>query len=105
MSGSFVTERIPGGAHQIAKQLIALQGEHGELLAIEFDAGLAETVDKSAVIQALLADQCIDPCDPERTEIAFFLLAVAVRVDEAFFERTASLPVQLAAPDEARSQL
>ena len=103
MSGSFVTERIPGGAHQIAKQLIALQGEHGELLAIEFDAGLAETVDKSAVIQALLADQCIDPCDPKRTEIAFFLLAVAVRVSEDFFKCATGLPVQLAATDKAGS--
>jgi hypothetical protein len=53
-SGSLLAERILSGTYQVAKQLIALQGEDRQLLAIQFDTGLAKTVNKSAVAQAML---------------------------------------------------
>lgn len=48
--GSLLPKRIPGGTHQVAKQSIALHGEGRELLAVKFDAGLAETIDEAAVV-------------------------------------------------------
>jgi hypothetical protein len=105
MSGSLLTKRILGGSHQVAKQLIALQSEDRQLLAIEFDAGLVKTVDEAAVAQPMLPDERIDSGDPKSAEIALLLFAVAVRVSKAFFERAASLPIQLAATDKARGQL
>jgi hypothetical protein len=42
-------KRIPGGTHQVAKQSISLHGESSELLAIQFDARLAEAIDEAAV--------------------------------------------------------
>jgi len=53
-SGSLLAERILSGTHQIAKQLIALQGEDRQLFAIQFDTGLVKTVDKTAIAQAVL---------------------------------------------------
>ena len=40
----------------------------GQNLAIDFDPGLAEGVDKSAIGQAVLADGGVDALDPEGAE-------------------------------------
>jgi cysteine synthase A len=49
-------------------------------LAVDFDAGLVQTVDEAAVGQAVLAGGRVDALDPERTEVALLGLAVAVGV-------------------------
>jgi hypothetical protein len=52
----------------------------GKNLAVDFDAGLVQTVDEAAVGQAEFADGSVDALDPEGAEIALVDLAVAVGV-------------------------
>src|SRR3954471_15536778 len=53
-------------------------GEVGQDLAIDFDPGLAEAVDKSTVGEPVLARRGIDALYPERPEVPLVLLAVLV---------------------------
>src|SRR6185437_2448299 len=55
-------------------------GEIGEDLAIDLDAGLAESVDEGAVAHVVDMGRGIDADDPELAELALFVLAIAVGV-------------------------
>ena len=59
-----------------------VDGEVGEDLAVDLDAGLGEAVDQAGVGEAgvVLADGGVDPLDPEGAELALADLAVAGRV-------------------------
>jgi hypothetical protein len=105
ISGSLLAKRILGGTHQVVKQLVTLQSKNRELLAIYFNPSFMKTVDQAAIAQAVLSSLRIDPGYPERAEVTLFLLTVAVRVGETFFQRAARLLIELAATDKAGSQL
>src|SRR5207237_10581768 len=55
-------------------------GEIGENLAVHFDSGLAEPVDKSAVGEAEFTGRGVDALNPQRPEIALLGAAVAVTI-------------------------
>ena len=63
-----------------------MDGEIGENLAVDLDAGLVEAVDETAIGQAVLADGGIDALDPQRTEIALAGLPVARRILHRFLD-------------------
>jgi hypothetical protein len=66
----------------------------GQNLAVDFDAGLVQTVDEAAVGQAGLADGSVDALDPEGAEIA--LLDATVARGELTCERsTAALAARI----------
>src|ERR1044071_8381151 len=54
--------------------------EIGENLSIDFDAGELEPVDECVVVHVVLMRTRIDPHDPQLTEIALLILAIAVGV-------------------------
>ena len=60
-------------------------GEIGHDFTVKFDACEVEAVDKSTVVQAMLAGRGVDARDPQRAEAAFLGPTVAVCVLEAFF--------------------
>src|SRR5215212_3649566 len=64
-----------------------VDGHLGQDLAVDLDPGLAETVDKSRIGQAVLAHRRVEPLDPERAEGALLVLAVAVGVLQALLDR------------------
>ena len=47
---------------------------------VYFDRRLLEAGDKQAIRQAVLARRCVDPDDPQRTELTLALAPVAIRV-------------------------
>ena len=59
-----------------------MHGQVGQHLAVDLDAGQAQPVDEAAVGQRLvMAAHCgINPLDPQRTEVALAVLAVAGRI-------------------------
>ena len=70
--GSLIGQRLETGGVR--------DGEIGQNLAVDVDPGLVETVDKSAVGQAVLAHGGIDALDPEGAEGALLTLAVAILI-------------------------
>src|SRR5690606_20907748 len=64
----------PGLLGDLREGLRLADGEVGEDLAVEFDAGLAESVDELAVGEAELSGGCVDADNPEAAELT---LAVA----------------------------
>src|SRR5690606_2546821 len=52
----------------------------GQNLAVDLDASLRQTVDETAIGQALLADSSIDALDPESAERALAVLAVTISI-------------------------
>src|SRR5690606_6058564 len=58
----------------------------GEDLAINLNAEVRQTVDKSAVSQAVLADGGVDALNPECAEVALAALAVAISVLLGLFD-------------------
>ena len=47
---------------------------------VYFDRRLLEAGDKQAIRQTVFARRCVDPDDPERTELPLALASVAVRI-------------------------
>lgn len=62
-----------------------VEGEVGQHFAVDFDAALVDEAHELGVAQVVHACGSVDTLYPEGTEIAFFVLAVAVGVGEAFF--------------------
>src|SRR2546423_3326964 len=73
-------------------------GQIRQHLAIDYDPGLAEAVDKSAVGQVERAHCRIQTLDPERAERTLFALAVAVGVLLGAFDRLLGDPDGVLAP-------
>ena len=69
----------------------------GEPVARMLRAGGVETLDKSAVGQAFVADTSGDTLNPETTELAFPLLAVTVFVGVCFANRVLCVAVEFRA--------
>src|SRR6185437_9117914 len=63
-----------------AKRRDVVHGEIRQYLAVDGDAGLAETVDQAAVGQPELARGRVDAHDPQGAELALLLLAADVGV-------------------------
>src|SRR5688572_5625428 len=57
-----------------------------ENLAVDLDPGLLQAVHERAVAHVVLARARIDARDPEATEVALLVLAIAVRVPPAAFD-------------------
>ena len=53
-----------------------MNGEIGEDLAVDHDAGLVEAIDKARIDDAMLADSCVQTLDPERADRALLNLTV-----------------------------
>src|SRR5262249_9658429 len=75
-----------------------LHRQVGQDLAVDLDPGLAETVDKSAVGEAVLAHRGVDALDPEGAEGALLALAVAVGVLHRLLDRLLGDPDRVLAP-------
>src|SRR5919109_2339868 len=65
---------LPGSLGKTSKRLGIADGDVGEHLAVELDAGLAEAVHELAVAHALAPRGGVDPDDPQAAEVT---LAVA----------------------------
>src|SRR5258708_4888998 len=98
-------ERALRGAHQLGKQCVAFLRELRQHLAIDLDAGLLQSVHQAAVRNAALASERIDTRDPERSELALFLLAITISISQALFERRPCLTIKFAPADEAGGEL
>ena len=57
-----------------------MHGEIGEDLAVNFDPGLVQAIDKSAIGQAEFTGRCVDALNPQGAEIALLGAAVAVGI-------------------------
>lgn len=62
-----------------------VEGEVGENFAVDLDARLVDEAHEFAVAEVFLTGGCVDTLDPEGTEVALLVLAVAVGVGETFF--------------------
>ena len=60
--------------------------EVGENLAVQFDPGEREAVDKSGIGQTMLAHRRVDALDPQRAEVALVLTATDIGVLERLLE-------------------
>ena len=61
-----------------------VEGEVGENLTINLDACLVDEAHKLGIRKTLHAGSGVDTLDPESTEVALLVLAVAVSIGEAF---------------------
>lgn len=68
------------GFDEICESLFICDSELGKHLSVEIDAGLLETVDELAVINAVLFAGCRDSGDPESTEVSLFHLSAGESV-------------------------
>src|SRR5690606_35702588 len=57
-----------------------MDGHVRQNLAVDLDTSLVQTVDETAVGQAMLACRCVDALDPQSAEIALAGLAIAVSI-------------------------
>src|ERR1700716_2038733 len=72
-----------GGARLLGERTKRLRVAHGDVgqdLPVDFDAGEAESVDEDAVAHVVLTSGRVDAHDPETTEIALLVLAIAVGI-------------------------
>src|SRR5262249_3967772 len=67
---------------ELAERLGVAHGQVGENLAVEFDVPGLEARDELVVREAVRTCARVDADDPEATELALLVLAIAVRVDE-----------------------
>ena len=80
--------RCSGVLHLVDNSLESggiVEGEVGEHLAVDLDACLVDKTHELAVAEVLQTGSCIDALNPESTEVALFVLAVAVGVGQTFF--------------------
>src|SRR5690606_404867 len=78
-----------GGLRLLDQSLEALRLAHcdvGQNLAVQFDAGLVQTVDELAIGEAQFAAASVDALDPQGAEVALLGLAVAVGVLTGLFD-------------------
>ncbi len=62
-----------------------VESEVGEDLAVDFDTALVDQAHELAVREVFEACRSVDTLNPERAEVALFILAVAVSVGKTFF--------------------
>ena len=62
-----------------------VEGKVGENFAVDLDARLVDEAHEFAVAEVFLTGGGVDTLDPEGTEVALLVLAVAVGVGETFF--------------------
>ena len=63
-----------------------VQSQVGQHLAVEFDTGFLQTAHQHRIGHPVSPGSCADTHDPQSTEIALFLFAVAVSVNQTFFD-------------------
>ncbi len=73
-----------GSLGQLAKRGHIFKRQMGQQLAVDFDAGAAQTIHQSAVRNTTNSGARIDANDPQRAELALFLAAIAVGVLAGF---------------------
>ena len=64
-----------------------VEGEVGEDLAVDLDAGLRQRVDELAVVHAILTDGSVDTDNPQAAEFALLVSSVAISVGLTLFVR------------------
>src|SRR6478736_2373207 len=79
--------RLAGGIGKSAEGLGVADGDVGQHLAVELDAGQLEPVDEHAVAHAVLAGGRVDADDPQAAEVALAVAAVAVGVGVGLHDR------------------
>src|SRR5919201_440591 len=79
--------RPTGGIRKSAEGLGVPDGDVGQNLAVELDAGQLQSVDEGAVAQAVLAGGGVDANDPQPAEVALAVAPVAVRVGVGLHDR------------------
>ena len=79
-SGSLLIQGRFGLRNETFQRLWIVDGEVGEDLAIKLDLSGFETFDEAGVGKILGADGSGDPLDPETTELALTLFAVAILI-------------------------
>ena len=57
-----------------------MHGEIGEDLAVDFDPGLVQAIDKSAIGQAEFTRRGVDALDPQGAEVALLGATVAIGI-------------------------
>ena len=62
-----------------------VEGEVGENFAVHLDAALVEKAHELRVAQVVHTCSSVDTLDPQGTEVAFFVFAIAVGVGKTFF--------------------
>ena len=62
-----------------------VQGQVGKHLAVELDAGFLQAAHQYRVRHTVCTAACADTDNPQGTEIALFLLTVAVSINQTFF--------------------
>src|SRR5579883_3484800 len=83
MAGLLRSEGAFGLLGEAFKRGLVFDGQVGEDLAIEFDAGFLEAADEPGVAEAVGLGGGADADDPERAELALALLATGVSELEA----------------------
>src|SRR5918994_6474594 len=73
-------ERVPGRLHELRERRRVVDGEVGERLAIQLDAGALQPMDQLRVREPVLARARADPGDPQPAELALAVTAVAICV-------------------------
>src|SRR5436190_12219877 len=85
-----------GLARELCKSGRARDGDLGQALAVERDAGRLQAADELPVRQAVLARGRVDADDPEAAEVALLAAAADERVLQRGVDRLFRGPVQLA---------
>ena len=62
-----------------------VEGEVGEHLAVDFDAGFVEQAHELGIAQVMHTGGGVATLNPQGAEVAFFVLAVAIGVGETLF--------------------
>lgn len=62
-----------------------VKSEIGKHLAVHFDTALVEKTHQLRIAEVVHTGSSVDTLDPESTEVAFFVFAVAISVGKTFF--------------------
>src|ERR671923_581835 len=79
--------RLSGGIGKSAEGLGVADGDVGQDLAVEVDAGELEAVDERAVAHAVLPRGGVDADDPQAAEVALAIAPVAIGVGVGLHDR------------------
>jgi len=93
----FGFERVLGDLDQFDKGGVVLRSQVGNDLAVERDLRGLQTFHEPAVGKARSAGSGVDADLPERAEIPFFGLAIAIGILAAMIERVGRVAVKLLA--------